>query len=223
MKKIVLVVAPHPDDETLGCGGTLLKHKAQGDEIHWLIVTAMTDSSGYSAEKIKARAKDILQVSEAYGFSSTTELGYEAARLDQVNMSDFIGKLSSVIKNISPEVVYVPFRYDAHSDHKITFDGVISSCKAFRAPYVKRLLAYETISETDFNLKPGNTQFSPNVWVNIDNHIDHKLEILTLYDSELDEFPFPRSLQAVIAQSQLRGVQANANAAEAFMLLKEIF
>ena len=97
----------------------------------------------------------------------------------------------------------------------------MSATKSFRYPFIKRVLAYETISETDFGMKPEDGGFRPNVYINISNYLDRKLEILDIFESEIDEFPFPRSRKAVSALAQLRGVQCNSNAAEAFMLIKE--
>jgi LmbE family N-acetylglucosaminyl deacetylase len=222
MSQKILVIAPHPDDETLGCGGTLLKHSAQGDEIHWLIVTGMLAENGYSEESIIQREQEINEVSAKYPFKTTTVLHFPAASLDQISTSILVLTLSKAIQKLQPEVVYVPFRNDAHSDHQITFDAISASCKSFRTPFIKKILAYETLSETDFNLKPGMVNFTPNVWVNISTFLEEKLEILGVYNSELQAFPFPRSEEAVIAQAKLRGVQANCKAAEAFWLLKEI-
>jgi LmbE family N-acetylglucosaminyl deacetylase len=84
------------------------------------------------------------------------------------------------------------------------------------------LLAYETLSETDFNLKPGATAFTPNTWVDIADYLDNKLSIIKIYESEFKAFPFPRSEEAIVAQARIRGIQCNSHAAEAFMLLKEI-
>ena len=222
MNQKILVIAPHPDDETLGCGGTLLKHSKQGDEIHWIIVTGMLAEKGYSQENIMQRKREISEVSSKYPFKTTTVLDFPAAGLEQIATSTLVSSLSKIIQTLQPEIVYVPFRNDAHSDHQITFDAITASCKSFRAPFIKKILAYETLSETDFNLKPGMVNFTPNVWVNISPFIEKKLQILRIFNSELQAFPFPRSEEAVIAQAKVRGIQANCMAAEAFWLLKEI-
>ncbi|WP_035481383.1 PIG-L deacetylase family protein [Gallaecimonas xiamenensis] len=220
--KNVLVVAPHADDESLGCGGTLLRHRAEGDHIHWLIVTGMSEAYGYSPEQIAARKREIEKVADLYHFSSVTELGLPPAQLDALPLGQLIGAISPVINRIAPQWVYVPYRNDAHSDHQVVFDAVMSATKSFRYPFIKRLMTYETLSETDFGLKPEDGGFRPNIYVDISQHLDKKLDILDIFSSEMGEFPFPRSRKALSALAALRGVQSNAEAAEAFMLLKEI-
>jgi LmbE family N-acetylglucosaminyl deacetylase len=221
-KKIVLVVAPHADDESLGCGGTLLRHIEQGDEVHWLLVTGMTVESGFSEYQINQRAQEITQVTSLYGFSTVHELKLPPAALDTVPKSDVVVAISGVIKQVQPQVVYTVYRNDAHSDHEVVFDGVMSATKSFRYPCVKRILAYETISETDFGMKPEDGGFRPNVYFNISKYLERKLEILDVFSSEMGVFPFPRSRKALEALAALRGVQSSCDSAEAFMLLKEI-
>lgn len=221
MKKII-VIAPHPDDETLGCGGTLLRHKAEGDEIHWLIATAMTFEQGFSDERIAARAAEIDAVTRLYGFASVQSLGFPTTRLDVMPMGDLVAAISKAFQSIMPEVVYTPFKGDVHSDHAVVSDAVIACTKWFRHASVKRVLSYETLSETEFGISPDVSGFRPNVFVDIHPYLDRKIEILRTYAAELGEFPFPRSVEAVRALAQLRGSAAGCKAAEAFMLLKEV-
>lgn len=222
MSKSILVIAPHPDDESLGCGGTLLKHVNNGDKIHWLIITSMSLKSGYSQQQMEKRNDEIKTVASLFKFISTTILNFPPAGLDTIDTSKLIKGISKTIEETLPHTIYLPYRYDVHSDHKIVFDAAMSCTKSFRTESIKRLLCYETLSETDFNLDLNHTQFSPNVWVDINDFLDKKINILKTYQSELLEFPFPRSVEAVEALAKVRGVQCNAKAAEAFMLLKEI-
>ena len=221
MKKI-LVVAPHADDETLGCGGTLLKHFNQGDEIYWLIVTMMSQESGFSQTQIQARELEILKVRERYCFKETYNLGFPPASLDVVAMKDIVQKISSVIDQLHPEIIYSVFRNDVHSDHAVVSDAVMAATKSFQHPSVKKILAFETLSETEFSLRVDGESFRPNVFVNIEEYLGEKIEIMTEYKSEMGEFPFPRSPDAIEALAKYRGMQAGCKAAEAFMLLKEI-
>lgn len=221
MKK-VLVVAPHADDESLGCGGTILRHIAQGDEVHWLLVTGMSLDSGFNQEQIEVRESEIEKVTGLYGFKQVHELHLPPASLDCLPKGQIIGAISSVVTAVEPEVIYTVYRNDAHSDHEIVFDAVMSATKSFRYPYIKRVLAYETISETDFGMKPEDGGFRPNVYFNISKYLERKLEILDVFSSEMGVFPFPRSRKALEALAALRGVQSSCHAAEAFMLLKEI-
>ena len=221
-KKNILIVAPHADDETLGCGGTILKLLAKGYSVHWLLVTGMSSLSGYKIESIDKRSDEIAKVTASYGFTSVTELGFPPAQLETLPKGDIIQAISSVICDIQPEQIFTAYRNDAHSDHEIVYDAVMAATKSFRYPFVKRVLAYETISETDFATKPEDGGFKPNVFIDIEPYIEMKLEILKIFESEIGIFPFPRSLEALNALAMLRGVQCNAKAAEAFMLIKGI-
>lgn len=221
MKK-VLVIAPHADDETLGCGGTILRYVEDGYEVHWLLVTSVAEQYGYSLNKVNERRQEIIVASEMYGLSSVYELGLRPAALDTVSKGELISGISKFINQIQPEEVYTVYRNDAHSDHEAVYDAVMAATKTFRYPFIKRVLAYETISETDFGMKPEDRGFRPNVFIGIGDQLERKLEILEIYESEIGEFPFPRSRMAVEALARLRGAQSNQMAAEAFMLLKEI-
>lgn len=220
MKKI-LVVAPHPDDETLGCGGTLLKHKQANDHLTWLIMTTM-DQSMFPQERIHQRKEEIRKVASMYEFDETVQLSFSTTKLDTVPMSELVMSIGDVIKEIQPDVVYLPYRGDAHSDHKAVFDAAASCIKWFRYPSVKKVMVYETLSETDFGLNPDTNGFRPNIFSNIEEYLERKLEIMRVFESELGEFPFPRSEEAIRALATLRGASSGSKAAEAFMLLKEV-
>lgn len=217
-----LVIAPHPDDETLGCGGTILKLKAQGVSVHWLIVTTIEGVPGFPQDRAPVRAREIELVREAYGFDGVHHCSLPAAALDTRGKGELIGAIGSVIKSVRPDAIYVPYRNDAHSDHAAVFDAAVSAAKTFRSPYVKALYAYETLSETDFGLRPEDPGFRPNLYENIAGFLDKKISIMSLFDGEMGEFPFPRSEECLRALATLRGAQANCRAAEAFMILKEI-
>ena len=220
--KKIIVVAPHPDDETLGCGGTLLKYKSVGAEIQWLIVTAMVKEAGYTQAQIDKRESEMAAVSEAYGFSKVHQLKIPTGTLSDFPEGQLIEQISAIIQSEEPDCVFTNLRHDAHSDHRVTFDATLSACKSFRASFVKRLLAYETVSETEFGLRPHANSFTPNCYESIEGFLDKKLSILRLFESEIGDFPFPRSLEVVEALAKIRGSQCNARAAEAFLLIKEI-
>jgi LmbE family N-acetylglucosaminyl deacetylase len=220
--KPVLVVAPHADDETLGCGGTILKLISLGYQVHWLLVTGMTQEAGYSGCQIKLRNAEIEKVAKAYGFASTHELKLPPACLETLAKGDVIGPISKVVNQVKPEIIFTVYRNDAHSDHEIVFDAVMSATKTFRYPFVKKVMAYETMSETDFGMKPEDGGFRPNIFVDIENYLTKKLDILDVFESEVGVFPFPRSRKALESLAYVRGAQCNAEAAEAFMLIKEI-
>ncbi len=218
----ILVIAPHPDDETFGCGGTLLKARHGSQRTHWLILTEMTASAGYSSDRMNARELEINAVAEAMGFQSVHRLGYETAALDVAPMGEIVKQISTIFAEVQPSEVYVPFPGDAHTDHRISFDAALSCTKWFRAPYVRRVLAYETLSETDIVRRPGGLDFTPTVYENITDWSSEKKSIIELYGAEVGEAPFPRSLEIVDAKEKVRGAEAGYAAAEAFMLLKEV-
>lgn len=220
MKKI-MVVAPHPDDETLGCGGSLLRWRKEGNEIQWLIVTSMPEGCGYSSQKIRQREDEIREVEKRFGFSATHRLDLPTTTLGAIPLGDIVGKISAIFKAERPNVVLLPYRGDAHSDHKVVFDAVAACTKWFRCDAIGRVLAYETLSETDFGLDPDIRGFNPNVFVNISDYLNEKIEVMKVYASELGEFPFPRSEQAVRSLACMRGASSGCKAAEAFMLLRE--
>lgn len=218
--KEIMVIAPHPDDETLGCGGTLLHHKNTGDRIHWLIVTQLSELLGFSKENIELRHQEIQKVSERYEFESVHHLNFPTTQLETIPMKKWVEVLSSVFSLVKPEVIYLPYAYDVHSDHRIVFQAVSSSVKWFRSHFIRRILSYETLSETEFNLDPQGT-FLPNVFVDIGPFLEKKIEIAKIYESEMGDFPFPRSLKAIESLAYFRGSMSGFRAAEAFMLLKE--
>jgi len=215
----VMVVAPHPDDETLGCAGTLLRLAEQGVSLSWLIVTGMTDR--YSDEQRRERADTISKVTSAYGFDAVHQLDKPTTELDSLPMSELIEAIGGVFNDVQPDWVLLPHRGDVHSDHRIVFDACVACSKWFRYPFIQRMMSYETLSETDFSLSGNEDIFQPNVFFNIKQQLEHKLEIMAMYPGECGEFPFPRSPEAITAQAKLRGAQSGYHAAEAFMLLRE--
>lgn len=221
MSKNILVVAPHPDDETLGCGGTLLKHKASGDSINWLIVTSIIPDE-FNQDKTQQRNEEVDLVSKEYGFSSVEKLNLPTTKLDLLGMGFLISQVGSVICKLKPDTIYVPYRNDAHSDHTYVFDAVIASAKSFRYPYIKSVYSYETVSETEFGLKPEDPGFRPNLFVDIEDYIDKKIRIMQFFKGEMQSFPFPRSEECLVSLAKFRGSQSALRAAEAFMIIKEI-
>lgn len=217
----VLVIAPHPDDETLGCGGTLLRHKDMGDPIHWLIITNVAESHGYSKDKVEERTAEIDEVAHRYGFANTFNLNRPPTRLDTQPMGDLVGEIGKVMSEVEPHTVYVVNRSDIHTDHAVVFDAVAACTKWFRYPSVKRVLTYETLSETDFALNPDAQAFRPNVFVDVSPYLEEKISIMNVFDSEVGDHPFPRSERAIRSLAYLRGAASGYEAAEAFCLLRE--
>jgi len=216
----ILIVAPHPDDEVLGAGGTLLRYKSEGNSIAWLIVTGITEDFGWSPEKISERDGEIAKISKFFNFDEVYNLRLPTTKLDTLPIGDIIQKISDVIKDFSPDEVLIPHLGDIHTDHQVVHNAVLSCTKWFRYPFVKRILSYETISETDFGLDISR-QFIPNVFVDISNFLDDKIKAIEIYSSEMGVFPFPRSKISIESLASYRGSSSGFKAAEAFQLLRE--
>ena len=221
MKKI-LIIAAHPDDEILGVGGTLLKHKKNGDILAWLIITVVSEDQGYSSEKVHSRKMEILKVAELFAIDEVFELGYLTMKLSSSSLIKMVPEISRIFNKVQPEVIYTMNRSDAHSDHRVIFDAVSACTKAFRYPYIKKVLMYECISETEFAPAIPERVFQPNYFVDISNYLDKKNEIMQVYQSELGEHPFPRSNKNIEALATFRGATVGVKFAEAFQLLKFI-
>lgn len=217
--KNVLVVTPHPDDETLGCGGTLLAFKKKGYQISWLIVTDMLEEYGFSKKLIRSRDSEINKVACRYSFSNVIKMKIPTSKVDEISKGNLVGKISNVFSEIRPNIILAPFYNDVHTDHKAIAEATISCTKWFRHPYVEKVLYYETLSETDFNID-SSTRFNPNVYIDISEYLDDKLSIMKIYESEMGEFPFPRSEKTIRSLAYLRGAQSGFEAAEAFQLLR---
>lgn len=217
----VLVIAPHPDDETLGCGATLMKHQRLGHKCHWLIVTAAFENQGFDNNWLIKRANEIQAISSFYGFSSVTELKHPSANLDLIPKRELVSQFSEIVNVIQANVVYVPFWGDVHSDHEIVFEAAASSTKNFRTPFIKSVRAYETLSETEFGLR-SDSKFNPNMFVDIEEFLDRKVEAMSLYESEFMTGVGPRSERMIRALAAYRGCVIGSNAAEAFVSLKEV-
>jgi len=219
----IIVISPHPDDETLGCGGTILKHSAVGDTIHWLIVTGMTEKQGFSPQVITQRQKEIESVAQMYDFETVHNLSLPTTRLDAIPLGDIINGISKVLLEVKSHIVYLPNRSDVHSDHRIIFNAAWSCCKTFRFPFILRVLMYEVLSETDFAPALPETSFLPNIFSDISPYMERKIEIMREYRDEMREHPFPRSEQNIRSLATVRGATAGVEYAEAFMLLREVF
>ncbi|MEO6901892.1 MAG: PIG-L family deacetylase [Bacteroidia bacterium] len=218
----VIVISAHPDDEVIGCGGTLIKHKANGDEIYWVIITNIFQNQGFSPERIESRQIEIEKVKNMMGFSGVYKLDYPTMNLTSDSINTLIPKISTIFNEVQPEIIYVMNRSDAHSDHRITFDAVAACTKSFRYPFIKRVLMYECISETEFAPALPERIFQPNYFVDITNYFNEKIKIMNVYDSELGQHPFPRSVRNIGALATFRGASVGVEYAEAFQLIKFI-
>lgn len=222
MKK-VLVVSVHPDDETLGCGGTILKHVQNGDIVDWLILTGPTENHpyGFSKEIIDGRDREIEMATAEFGFNIVEYLRFPTQLLDEIKFRDLVVSIDKVINDLQPEIIYLINRSDVHSDHRVAFNAIYACTKNFRKPFVQKILMYETLSETEFAPALSSNAFIPNVFVDISNFMEKKLEIMSIFSSEVMPDNLPRSYSAINALATYRGSRIGVNHAEAFMLLYE--
>lgn len=214
----LLVISPHPDDETLGAGGTVMRLIAQGAEAVWLNVMNMKTEYGYSAQQVDMRAGEIQRVKEATGYTAFYDLGLHPAALETYTKGEIIAAIKQTFDEVRPELVFLPFSHDIHSDHRAVYECALACTKAFRAPYVRKVLCMDILSETDY----GDAPFPANCYVDISPFIERKLKIARIYQSEFLPPPFPRSEEALRAQARYRGAACHAEYAEAFQIIKEI-
>lgn len=219
----VLVIAVHADDETIGCGGTLLKHKKQGDEIYWMLITEITENHPIYKNKVDLRERDKRNdlIAKNYSFDGVFNLGFPTILLHQIDIHVIISKISEVINRIKPNILYLMSNNDVHSDHRVAFDAVYSCTKSFRYPFIERIYMMETLSETEFAPAVSSKTFIPNVYVDVTEFFEKKMEIVSLYGSEMMSEPYPRSLSSIKALARVRGSRAGVMYAEAFQLLYE--
>ena len=219
----VLVVSAHPDDETLGCGGTILKHVSGGDDVSWTVVTSAHEPA-WSGEVIERKAAEVDAVRAAYGMTRVTRLGFPSARLDVTPRAELMAALAGVIDGDRPELVYVVHPGDVHGDHADVFGAALAVLKAFRMASlgVRRVLAFETLSSTEAAPPQQHRAFVPTVFSDIEDQLERKIEIMALYASEAQPDPLPRGPSAIRALARFRGATVGLPAAEAFMLVREL-
>jgi LmbE family N-acetylglucosaminyl deacetylase len=218
----VLVIASHPDDETLGCGGTILRHKDEGDNVSCIFVTCVTVEHGFSLDQIRVQKEQIDGVSHEYKFDKVFQMQYPTTYVDTIPMATFVSDMSRIFSQVMPEVVYLPNRSDVHSDHRVTFDAAFACTKSFRCKSIKKVLMYETISETDYVPAIASAVFVPNYYVDITKYFEQKINILKkCYEAEMGMPPFPRSVQNVENLARFRAMGGGGHQyAEAFCLIR---
>lgn len=219
MKKL-LIFSPHADDETLGAGGTLLKHQKEKDEIYWVNVTNAKIEYGYSAQEEEQGKLETERVAKQYGVKRFIDLQMEPAGLDKYRTSELVQKFADIVKEVQPQIIYLPFPYDVHTDHRIVFDAVYSCTKAFRYPSIEKVLCMEILSETDYAV--SDKGFVPNYFVDISEFMEEKISIMKEYKNEIKPSPFPRNEDAIRGLAKYRAAACNVEYAEAFRVLKEI-
>jgi LmbE family N-acetylglucosaminyl deacetylase len=213
-----LVVAPHSDDETLGCGGTIAKHAQSGHEVHVCIVTRGS-SEEYTDEFLARRDAEIDAAAGILGVSEVHKLGYTATDLADTDQTELNADLGNVINGVKPDVLYLPHGDDLHRDHRETFEAALVAARPHQTG-IRRILCYETLSETEWGTPIGD--FSPNVYVDIADFVETKIEAMKAYETAIKEFPHPRSVEGIRHLSARRGTEVCLPAAEAFSLVREV-
>lgn len=217
----VLVIAPHPDDEIIGVGGTIAKRVREGANVFVCIVTkgqeAMFDRRFIEQGREECRKADSL-----LGVKKTLFLDFPAVMLETVPRAELNGKMIEIIQKLKPEEVYLPHRGDMQIDHQLVVDSAMVALRPKYPHVVKRVYAYETLSETGWNIPNVVNEFIPNVYENISYEMELKMKALNVFQSQLSKFPAARSLEAVEALGKFRGATVNVDVAEAFSLIRQI-
>lgn len=221
MKNKVLVIAPHPDDEVLGCGGVMARHADEGAEVCVLVVTRGAPDIFPPEEEEEIR-QELRAAHDILGVSSVHFLDFPAPKLDTIPGYKLADAISGVIRSLQPNIVYLPHRGDIHADHLAVYQATLVAARPINGCPVRQLLCYETLSETEWASPFGDEAFIPNVFVDITNYLECKLKAMVCYRSQLKQPPNARSLQAIEALAKLRGATVSLPAAEAFMLVRKI-
>jgi N-acetylglucosamine malate deacetylase 1 len=220
MPEKVLVVAPHPDDEILGCGGVMARHAAAGDEVHVVVVTR-GHPDVFSAESIERTRAELKKAHTLLGVRTVMFLDFPAPRLDTVPRHTVTDSIGRILIDLSPHTIYVPHHGDMHFEHGLVYESVLVAARPLQANSPARILAYETPSETEWGPPRPERGFHPTVFVNITAHLDKKLKAMACLESQLRP-SHPRSLKYLEALAHIRGMASGFEAAEAFVLVREI-
>ncbi len=217
----VLVIAPHPDDEIIGVGGTIANRTKKGDEVYVCIVTKGTTPI-FNPEFIEQGRKECREADKKLGVKETIFLDFPAVMLETIPRYKFNAKIAEVIEKINPDEVYIPHRGDMQLDHQMVVDAAMVAVRPRGNNYPKRIYAYETLSETGWNIPNVNNEFIPTVYEDITETIDLKIEAMKIFESQLAPFPAARSIGAIEALAKFRGATVSLKSAEAFSLIREV-
>ena len=216
-----LVIAPHPDDEVLGCGGTIARLTAQGKAVDVAIVTRGFPPA-YSVEQVAQVREEARLAHARLGVRATHYLDLPAAALDAMPQAEINRAVTEVIRKVSPDTLFVPHLGDIHVDHQLVFGAAMVASRPAGGFRPDRILAYETVSETNWNAAFLTPPFTPNVFIDIDGYLDAKLEAFAAFASQCRDFPNERSTDNLRALAMVRGACVHVRAAEAFILVREL-
>jgi LmbE family N-acetylglucosaminyl deacetylase len=222
MSKKVIVIAPHPDDEILGVGGTIARFSDEGVEVYIVIIT-----KGYpplfDEESINIGRKEALEAHKFLNVKETFFLSFPAANLDSIPSREINDKLIDMFKDIKPDIIFIPFNGDVHIDHQRIFLSALVAARPNNSEFPSFIYAYETLSETNWNAPYITPNFVPNVFIDISQYLDKKIEAFKKYKSQVKEFPHERSIESLKMLAMLRGSTVGCYAAEAFVLVRGVY
>jgi len=217
----ILVIAPHADDEIIGAGGMMARSISQGDEVSVCIVTRGAEPL-FSKDYMDTLRAETLACHKMMGVKETIFLEFPSVMLEEQRRYEVNDRLQKVIESIEPDEVYIPHWGDMQKDHKIVVEAAMVGLRPKYRHKVSRIYAYETLSETGWDVPNIQNQFIPTTYVDISHYLDKKMGAMRMYASQLAEFPAARSLGAMEALARYRGATMGMRAAEAFVLVREI-
>lgn len=220
MKKI-LVIAPHPDDEILGCGGTMIKNIKQGNEVYVCIVTKGPQPM-FPIELVEKTRQEARTCHSAIGVKETIFLDFPSVYLEECHRYEINDAILKVVRKILPDDIFIPHYGDMQKDHQIVVDACMVAVRPKYDPKIKRVLGYETMSETAWNVPNIQNEFIPNVYEDISDVLSDKLRAVEYFATQIAPFPDSRSVDAIEALAKYRGALMHLKACEAFMLIREI-
>jgi LmbE family N-acetylglucosaminyl deacetylase len=225
-KNKILVVAAHPDDEALGCGGTIAKHTKDSDI--YVVILGEGISSRYK-QRDEVKKEELLElqrksqkVSKLLGVKKNLFLNLPDNQFDTVPFLDIVKKVEEIVKEIKPEIIYTHHSGDLNIDHRITFQAVLTATRPIKKCPVREIYSFEITSSTEWSYQKVEKPFIPNIYEDISSTFKKKIKALQIYKTELRKFPHPRSLRGIKILAQKRGMEVGLKYAETFELIKLI-
>jgi N-acetylglucosamine malate deacetylase 1 len=223
MSSNVLIIAAHPDDEVLGCGGSIARHTSSGDRVTTVFVADGTGSRGQesSNKMLATRKESAKQVAEILGMQYPRFLDFPDNRLDSIDLLNIVKSLEDVINSVAPKVIYTHHHGDLNIDHRITHQAVMTACRPLPSCSVEAIYAFEVLSSTEWSLSGSENIYDPRRFVDVSDYLEIKLRALHCYQQEMRPFPHARSYEMVEYLAKLRGGTVGLKAAEAFEVIRE--